>query len=327
MIFKRFSFYLAILGIAGGVFLVLKQREKPPVPPPLAEPTRSPYKDFVAATGIIEAKRENVSIATPRPGLITKVYVEVGSTVTNGQPLLQLDDREAKARLESLRAQLKSLGAQLEVEKVSVSDWTDQLSRTEKLLKSEVATEDERKRKWFTLESAKARLSKLEADLETLRAQIRQSETELDVLTVRALRDGNVLQLNVRAGEYASLGTTAPALMVLGDVATLQIRADVDEQNAPLVVAGQEATAFLKGSNDKKMPLRFVRIEPFVVPKKSLTGDSAERVDTRVLQIIYEMERPAFSIYVGQQVDVFIARPASATARPSQGTNTTASAH
>ena len=70
------------------------------------------------------------------------------------------------------------------------------------------------------------------------------------------------------------------------DVATLQIRADVDEQNAPLVVAGQAGTAFLKGSNDKKMPLRFIRIEPFVVPKKSLTGDSSERVDTRVLQII-----------------------------------------
>ena len=53
--------------------------------------------------------------------------------------------------------------------------------------------------------------------------------------------------------------------------------------------------------------LRFVRIDPFVVPKKSLTGESAERVDTRVLQIIYQLDKPVDRpLYVGQQVDVFI---------------------
>jgi HlyD family secretion protein len=51
-----------------------------------------------------------------------------------------------------------------------------------------------------------------------------------------------------------------------------------------------------------------VRIEPFVIPKRSLTGDSAERVDTRVLQIIFELDRPEVPLYVGQQVDVFIER-------------------
>ena len=62
------------------------------------------------------------------------------------------------------------------------------------------------------------------------------------------------------------------------------------------------------GHADLQMPLRFVRVEPYVIPKRSLTGDSLERVDTRVLQVIYEFDRPAFPIYVGQQVDVFIRR-------------------
>jgi len=63
---------------------------------------------------------------------------------------------------------------------------------------------------------------------------------------------------------------------------------------------------------DKQIPLTFVRIEPYVVPKKSLTGDNAERVDTRVLQVIYRFDRPSFPVYAGQQVDVFIERRASA---------------
>jgi len=52
--------------------------------------------------------------------------------------------------------------------------------------------------------------------------------------------------------------------------------------------------------------LRFVRVEPFVVPKKSLTGESTERVDTRVLQVIYAIEPGSANVYVGQQLDAFI---------------------
>src|SRR5215470_6751977 len=47
-------------------------------------------------------------------------------------------------------------------------------------------------------------------------------------------------------------------------------------------------------------------IEPFVVPKNSLSGDSTERVDTRVLQVIYRIEDSNLPLFVGQQMDVFI---------------------
>jgi multidrug efflux pump subunit AcrA (membrane-fusion protein) len=314
MLFKRLSFYLAVAGIAGTVFMVRKLQQKPPAPPPVAEPTRSPYAHFVAASGIIEARRDNVSIATPRQGLVTGVAVTVGQTVSSNAPLLQLDDRAAKARIETLKAQLQGIEAQRVVDEVAVADWTDQFQLAQRLERDQVATEDEKKRKGFMLESAKAKLAKLDADLAMLRAQIQEAQTELEILTVRAPRDGKILQVDIRAGEYATLAANRP-LMILGDVNTLQIRADVDEQDAPKVVAGQQGTAFLKGSNDRKMPLRFTRIEPFVVPKRSLTGDSAERVDTRVLQIIFEMDPPEFPIYVGQQVDVFIQRPDTAASK------------
>jgi hypothetical protein len=52
--------------------------------------------------------------------------------------------------------------------------------------------------------------------------------------------------------------------------------------------------------------LDFVRVEPYVVPKRSLTGDNTERIDTRVLQVIYKVKDPGDNLYVGQQVDVFV---------------------
>ncbi|KPK27530.1 MAG: hypothetical protein AMK69_10445, partial [Nitrospira bacterium SG8_3] len=129
----------------------------------------------------------------------------------------------------------------------------------------------------------------------------------LNRLTVRAPRSATILQVNVRAGEYAMVNAIEP-LILLGDTETLQVRADIDEVNAPLVVPGSPAVAYLKGFTDKAIPLTFDRIEPYIVPKRSLTGENRERVDTRVLQVIYRFERPAFSVYVGQQVDVYIER-------------------
>jgi len=93
----------------------------------------------------------------------------------------------------------------------------------------------------------------------------------------------------------------------------LQIRCDVDEQLATRMRDGLPAKGFLKGEStlaggkDRSIALKFVRIEPFVIPKTSLTGASVERVDTRVLQVIYRFERPpGRALFVGQQMDVYI---------------------
>ena len=96
---------------------------------------------------------------------------------------------------------------------------------------------------------------------------------------------------------------------MLGDIATLHVRADVDEQNAMKIAPGKDAALYLKSDSSKKYAVQFVRIEPYVIPKVSLTGASTERVDTRVLQVIYKLEKPKDeALYVGQQVDVFIPR-------------------
>jgi multidrug resistance efflux pump len=115
-----------------------------------------------------------------------------------------------------------------------------------------------------------------------------------------------VLQVNVRPGEY--VGTPpSQALIVLGDVnQKVHIRVDIDEHDIPRFKAGAPATASLRGSPDKSYPLTFVRVEPYVIPKKSLTGDNTERVDTRVLQVIYALDVTDKPVYVGQQLDVFV---------------------
>jgi hypothetical protein len=81
---------------------------------------------------------------------------------------------------------------------------------------------------------------------------------------------------------------------------------DVDEESAPMVKPGGTARAILRGFPDRPLSLDFVRIEPWVRPKVSLTGAVNERVDTRVLQVVFRLAPTTMPVYVGQQVDVFM---------------------
>ncbi len=310
-ILNRFSLWLAMAGVTLAVWTVLTAGKQTPMPTPLVEPPRSPYGTTVAATGIIEATNENVRIGPPIAGLVTGVFVSVGDRVREGDPILQLDARDLRAQLVAREAAIPPAAAQVEEQKYRIGDLETQLKRLKAVRDSRAVSEDDVKRTWYASEMAKRALSRFEATLKQVIAQRDETHILLDRLTVRAPRSGTVLQVNVRAGEYALTTGASEPLMLLGDMEQLQVRAEVDEVNAPLVIPQQPGVAYLKGHTAQAIPLTFVRIEPYIVPKKSLTGDNSERVDTRVLQIIYRFQRPPFPIYAGQQVDVFIDRTAS----------------
>jgi HlyD family secretion protein len=111
--------------------------------------------------------------------------------------------------------------------------------------------------------------------------------------------------VNVRPGESVGAVPGQP-IVVLGTVGPLHLRVDVDETDIPRLKPGAAGTASPRGDSNQRYPLRFVRIEPYVKPKRSLTGDGIERVDTRVLQVIYAIAAADPPLHVGQQLDVFL---------------------
>lgn len=307
MVWRRVSFWLAVAGIFLTIAALWGAGDKPPAPPPMEPPPQNPYPRTVAATGIIEAVNENIRIAPPVSGLVTKVHVTVADQVKQGDPLFQLDARELRAQLQTKIKALPSLAARVAEQKIRLRDLQDQLQRLQSVIDRRAVSEEDVQRKWHEVEGAKRALVRARADLQLARTERDEVQALLDRLTVRAPRAGTVLQVNIRPGEYATVNALEPHIL-LGDTDTLQVRADIDEVNAPLVKPGSPAVAYLKGFTDKAIPLTFVRIDPYIVPKRSLTGDNRERVDTRVLQVIYRFEKPFFPVYVGQQVDVYIQR-------------------
>ncbi len=286
MIFHRVAFYFATCGILFAIFLVIELRRVPKAQAADTPPASTPYRSTVAASGIVEAVYENVDIGAPQAGLVMDIFVKVGDRVQKGTPLFRLDDRDLKANLEVLQAQLK-------VAKATYHKLRDQLSRLQSIVDVRAVSIEDVKTKENDVQVALTQI-------EVVSAQIRQYEMLIQRLTVLSPRDGVVLQNNLRVGQYNFLTPASPS-MIIGNIDQLQVRVDVDEQNAFRVFPGSQATAFLKGQPDMPISLQFSRIEPYVIPKKSLTGSQDERVDTRVLQVIYTFKPlEERAIYVGR---------------------------
>jgi multidrug efflux pump subunit AcrA (membrane-fusion protein) len=345
---------LAVAGLCFAIYMVNLGARPVPAAQPVAEPAMAPYKSYVAGAGIIEASTENIAIGTIVPGVVTNVYVKPGDKVKAGDPLFKIDDRSLKAELQVRNASLVQARATLErLEKLPrpedipvaqakvteaemlLADATDQMTMYDRVDDKRAVSQDELDRRRFAVRVAEARLAAAQSQLDLLKAgtwkpeieiakaqitaaeaQVASTQTEIERLTTRAPVDGDLLQVKIRLGEYAPAGVLSTPLILMGNLDRLHVRVDVDENDAWRIRPAAAASAFVRGNRDIKTPLQFVRIEPYVVPKRSLTGESVERVDTRVLQIIYSFERSDMPVYVGQLMDVFIEAPpvGSATA-------------
>ena len=290
---KRFILPVAALAaLIFGIISVVRSQPRreattPPSPPPV-----SSYAQTVAAVGLVETSTENIAVGTEIAGVVTNIYVDIGSRVRRGDPLFSIDSR-------ATRAELATRQAAVEVADAALAEAKYQLELGNRLTDQKDLSVEENKNRGFAAQKAEAQLAQA-------RAQLNSIETDLERLTVRAPVDGQVLQVKVHLGEFAPTGSLPIPLILLGNVEKLHVRVDVEEHEAWRVRPEAKAAATVRGNANLHTPLTFVRYEPFVVPKKSLTGDSTERVDTRVLQVIYRIDDKNVPLFVGQQMDVFI---------------------
>lgn len=118
-----------------------------------------------------------------------------------------------------------------------------------------------------------------------------------------------MLRVDARPGQYAAAGPGAKTQMVLGNLNPLHVRVDIDELDAWRFSPKGKAVASLRGGRQQSFPLAFVRLVPLVQPKKTLTGENSERIDTRVMQAIYAFSEANPAVLPGQLLDVYIENP------------------
>jgi multidrug efflux pump subunit AcrA (membrane-fusion protein) len=297
---------LALAGLFFAGYTVVSSNQPMPIAQAVAEPSSSPFKEFIAGAGIIEAKSQNIAIGTPLPRIVTRVAVKVGDAIKEGTPLFYLDERDTRADLAMKEADLAKATASVNEAKAALIDTQTLENLAESVTDKRAISREELLRRHNAVTIAQAKLDSAKAVVQQAQASIANSKTTLERLIVRSPIDGEVLQVNLRAGEFAQAGALTTPLMLVGNIDQLHVRVDIDENDAWRFDKHTKAVAYLRGNRAFKVDLELAYLEPFVIPKKSLTGDSTERVDTRVLQALYSFDRKQLPFYIGQQMDVFI---------------------
>ncbi len=312
---------MAIIGILGGFVSAYVYGMKNKPQPPAFNPASNPYAKGIYANGIIESNQasgENINIFPEVAGVVTRIMVTEGQSVHAGTPLLVMDDSVQRAVVDQQKAQADSAQAQIALAGASLKSLQDAFDKQKKSydLDPKSVSRD-------VLDTAQNAVEVSRANLDVARKQYQASlktyqaaNVLLSKYVIKANSDGTVLSVNTAVGSYISsqgtydsyTGSMDPPV-VMGDTqGYIGVRCYVDEILIHRLPDASKihARMFIRGTSIN-IPLEYVREQPYVTPKIELSNQRTERVDVRVLPVIFRFAKPKdIVLYQGQLVDVYI---------------------
>lgn len=304
---------------------------------------KPPFKHYIIGSGIVEPETGNISIGIPYDRIISDVKVSVNDHVKKGEILFELEHQDLLAnlkvkkseyekalanlqRLEGLprKEDLTAAEGALNKAQVSLDESQAQYQMVLNLPNPQALSQEERDKRLYRYQQAKAEFMEAQAVYEKIRSgtwqpelkvafqEMQQAqdgieaiEAEIQRMLIKSPIDGSVLQINIHQGETAR-SDPHKALMIIGNIDILYLRVSIDQLNAPLFHPDAPAVAFRQGDRSTDYPLKFIHVEPLIVPKKYLTNAISEKVDSQVLEVLYRITKKDSHLFIGEQMDVFI---------------------
>jgi len=297
---------------------------------------------LIYAPGRVEGATPEIELRPRLSGLIKEALVREGQFVEQGAVLLCQDDEQHRYEVELAAADLALANAELErlvngarpeeiaeaaalwrAKSAELESARLSLDRFEELLKtnaiSRQTADDQRALvAAFTgqAEAAKARLDRLEAPAreedvriaqaraQAAAARLALAKVQLDRTVLRAPIRGQILEVDVEAGELAGPDSPRPAV-ILADTTRFRVRAFVEEIDAPRVQIGMACKVTVDGLPDRRLNGRVAEITPRMSHKELWSDRPGERLDTKTREAWIDLE-PASDLVVGLRVDVTI---------------------
>jgi RND family efflux transporter MFP subunit len=221
---------VVILGVAIGAILIRARFSKKTValtPVMLLQPGQEP--PIFVATGTITAPVSN-TLAPRAPGRLSKLLVQEGDIVEEGQPVATLDPTDRRLALSQARAQVASAAAKVQAAEVATKSAEVRLARQQKLAQGGATTQSAAEDASLDVDSARAQVAVAKGDLQVSRAQEEAAAANLDDTTLKAPFRGVVLKTLAQPGDYVSTVNGQGALQ-LADLGSLEVDAEVAEVN------------------------------------------------------------------------------------------------
>ena len=225
---KRIALFLLAIAVLGGLgfgYWYLRNGDKSDGFQTAAV-ERGSIEDTVSAIGALQPL-QYVDVGTQVTGQLKTLHVEIGDTVKKGQLVAEIDPTLLQAKVDSTKATLDNLRAQLIDRQAQARLAQQQVQRNRELMKSDAVAQE-------VLQQTEAAAVQAAAQVTSLRAQIKQNESSLtaDEANLRytkifAPMAGTVVSLTARQGQTLVSSQQAPVILRIADLSTMTVWAPV----------------------------------------------------------------------------------------------------
>lgn len=247
-----------------------------------AEAGRKDLVETVEASGTLTPKRK-VDVSANTMGRVTRLDVEEGDRVEEGQFLLEIDPTEFKSAVRGLEAAVRTAQANLDLYRATLDKARLDRDRALQLFDGDLSSQEQLDAAETNLLVEQAKASSAEAALLQSRANLDKARYDLDKVTITAPMSGVVTRLNVEEGENAIMGTLnnpGTVLLTIADLATMEAEVNVDETEVVLVALAQPVDVEIDAFPDTTFA--GVVTEIGNSPIYTSTGQNQQAVDFKV---------------------------------------------
>lgn len=226
-----------------------------------AKVTRGNLEERVTAIGTIKPQVD-VEVGAQISGQLTKIYVEVGDEVEEGQLLAEIDTEVLEAKVTAGKAQIKAQQAQLKDRRAQLTLAQQRFTRQQNLYKNQAVTEEELQQAEATFLSAQAQVEQLIAQIEQNQASLQAEEANLKYGRILAPINGTVVNLPARQGQTLNANQQAPVILTLADLSSMRVETEVSEADISRLKVGMPAFFTTLGNQNLRWQGKLLRIEP-----------------------------------------------------------------
>lgn len=295
---------LVIAAVIGTWWLMRKPEALPQV---ITSPVaRADLEDAVLATGVIEAAKQ-VSVGAQVSGQIKRLHVRLGDTVRQGQLIAEIDATPQTNNLRNAQAQVMSLQAQLAVRQANLQQGQLAFNRQQTMLKAQATSQAE-------FEAAKANLAVASAELKALQAQLAQAQIAVDTARVNlgytrivAPMSGVVVAVIAEEGRTVNANQSAPTIIKLANLDTVQIKAQVSEADVVRVKPGIPVYFTILGEPEQRYNATLRAIEPAPESEQTeSTTTSSSSTAAVYYNALFDVPNPNHKLRIAMTAQVFV---------------------
>jgi RND family efflux transporter MFP subunit len=263
-------------------------------PGPGAAP--SPY--LAMARGQVDVEGGLIRIVASGDGRVERVEAEDGDVVKQGQVLVALDPRQARAAVAAAEAELAQAEAQAGVLKARLEPAEAQARRATEAAEAGAATGQSADEANAAVAVLKAEIATAAATQRGARVRVEAAQAELAAREIRAPAAGRIVRRTVHVGDIVSAQAGSELFQLLPDRPRI-VRAELNETYVDLVKPGMQAEVVRDSDQGTAVPARVLRVGEVFGPSR-LTDDPVERAGAHDVECVLQLDGGEFRI--GQRV-------------------------